>query len=1000
MKVKVIIDGSLEGLELKQKLESEEFENKLKNCFNIRWGMWLTEKDDGISINSCQAIKNTLDKEVLLLTLRKNHINCPKRIKPGKKSDFPIIGRKYERKGGKDIRLIESLEEYKTSNCEYFLEYLEFIEEYVVHVMDTEVFFIEVKYLPKGTNIQKKVLNRAKSISKATIDKQTFVKRTLSFQEKEEEQIEPIVRSTEFGWKLRQTNLSHLTSSKKELIHTLAKKAVYALGLDFGVVSIGRTNEDKLYVLDVDSTCKTMSEACKDAYNTEFKKLLLKYDCLLNNKADITIGADPELILKDKNSNTLIFASDFFSKKGVYGLDDRSIESGQKYFPLVEIRPDYSSNPKAVAKSIKSILSKVAEQVYYKNIGLYSGSMPINDYWVGGHIHFGIKPNNKLIRALDNYLALPMMMIENAYSSRKRKVKYGALGNYRLKSHGGFEYCTLSSWLVTPEITTAVLCLSKVIVQEYLNLNDEFLNSYSDIRAFYLVNKIYFKDKLERIIFNLSKTKTYTGYKSEIEPLFEKILKSEVWEENIDLRVSWSMAFRSDEYKLTNRCYIPKNRRSELNIKLDDVIPVMIGDKKYKLKVYPKDDFSTEKEGFTCFSQDVCDELGIKNKDCVRLWEDNQNKVFRAGPILGIFSYTENHELGPFGLQSYYFRKLIKFSKEKGMIAYVFTIWDLEWEKERVNGYTYNFEEEQWEKHYFKIPDVIYDRGDVMSEDNYGKYAIDFIKYTKSRHIKFINSLECINLTNDKLSTYTLLKSNEKTAKYVIDSFEYNDDEQLIKLIEKYNHIYLKPRCGSRSKGIFSIEKVEDYYYEVSYKNTERNDVIQRVNKKGLFKIISQEISKLGYERKDYILQKAIALAKFRDRSFEIRVIMQKNSNNIWVRTCMVARAAEKDEKFMSVTTENDFKSSSVLSYCFGEKIESISNELRKVSKAVTEVFDSNKIQAGELAVDLGIDSNNNVFIIELNSKPDNLLATIRAYKMRSLAIYRLLEYAKLLGRS
>lgn len=1000
MKVKVVVDGSPDGLELKQELESEEFVNKLKNHFNIRWGIWFAGKDEGVTLNSCQAIKNTLDKEVLLLILRKNHINCPRRIKPGKKSDFPIIGRKYERKGGKDIRLIESLDEYKTSDCEYFLEYLEFVEEYRIHVIDTEAFLIEEKYLSQETNIQKKLFKRAKSISKVATGKRTFIRRTLSLSEKKEGQMEPIIRSTEFGWKFKETNLSHLTSDNKEVILTLAKKAVYALGLDFGVVSIGKTDDEKVYVLDVDATCTVMSQSCKDAYAKEFKKLLLKYDYLLNNKADITIGADPECILKDKDTNTLIYASDFFSKKGFYGLDDRSIESGRKYFPLVEIRPDYSSNPKAVAKSIRSILSKVGEQVYYKNIGLYAGSMPINDYWVGGHIHFGIKPNTKLIRALDNYLALPMMMIENAYSSRKRKVKYGALGNYRLKSHGGFEYCTLSSWLVTPEITTAVLCLSKVIAQEYLNLKDEFLNSYSDIRAFYLVNKIYFKDKLETIISNLSKTKTYTEYKSEIDPLFKKILKGEVWEENTDIRISWSIAYRSENYKLTNRCFIPKNRREGLKVKLDDMIPVVIGEKKYQLKVYPKDDFSAEKDGFACFSQDICNELGIKNEDSVRLWLDKQNKVFRVGPILGIFSYKEDHEFGPFGFQSYYFRKLIKYSREKGMIAYVFTIWDLEWEKNRVKGYTYNFQKEQWERQYFKIPDVIYDRGDVINENNYGKNAVDFINYTKNKGIKFINSLDCINLTNNKLSTYTLLKSNEETSKYVVDSFEYNNDDQLIKFIEKYNHVYLKPKGGSRSKGIFSIEKVDDIYYEISYKNTLLNTVLLRLNRKELLKIISQEIGKLGYERKDYILQKAIALAKFNNRSFEIRVIMQKNSNNIWVRTCMVARAAGRNEKFMNITTERDFKSSTVLTSCFGEKIETISNELRRVSKAVVEALDSKKIQVGELAVDFGIDNNNNIFIIELNSKPDNLLAAIGAYRMRSLAMYRLLEYAKLLSGS
>ena len=60
-------------------------------------------------------------------------------------------------------------------------------------------------------------------------------------------------------------------------------------------------------------------------------------------------------------------------------------------------------------------------------------------------------------------------------------------------------------------------------------------------------------------------------------------------------------------------------------------------------------------------------------------------------------------------------------------------------------------------------------------------------------------------------------------------------------------------------------------------------------------------------------------------------------------------------------------------------------------------VIDANNVQAGEIAIDFGIDEELNIFVIELNSKPDNLLSTIGAYKMRSRSIYRIIEYAKYL---
>lgn len=63
----------------------------------------------------------------------------------------------------------------------------------------------------------------------------------------------------------------------------------------------------------------------------------------------------------------------------------------------------------------------------------------------------------------------------------------------------------------------------------------------------------------------------------------------------------------------------------------------------------------------------------------------------------------------------------------------------------------------------------------------------------------------------------------------------------------------------------------------------------------------------------------------------------------------------------------------------------------------VITVVDENKVQAGEIAIDFGIDESLQIYIIELNSKPDNLLARIGAFKMRNLAINRILEYGKFL---
>lgn len=970
MCLSVIIDDSLEGIEIKDALECNEIQDKLRSSFNIRWGNCLDRDNGKFVFNNSQSIKNSIDKEIVILTLRKNNIRCPKRIKPGKKTDFPIIGRKYDHSSGTDIEIIDNFDEYKKSNSDYFLQYLNIDKEYKVHVMNLEVFFVEEKYLEnrnkQNTNIYNDMLN---------------------------------IRTDAFGWKLREIDFEALELNIKKDICNLAIKSVHALQLDFGVVSIGKTSQNNHYVLDVDATCKQMSSNCKIKYISQFTKMLLNYEDLINNTKDVTIGADPECLLKDKDTGQLVFASDFFKKEGMYGLDNRSIESGKKYYPLLEIRPEYSTNPIDVVNSIEANLDDVCECVHYKNIGLYAGSMPIYNYWLGGHIHFGIRPNSKLLRALDNYLALPIMMIENSYSARKRKSKYGRLGNFRLKNHGGFEYCTLSSWLVSREICKGICCLAKVIVQEYLNLNENFLCSYSDIRSFYLVNKFYFKDKIKDIIKNITDTKTYIEYKIYIDALFEEILLCKTWDEDNDIRENWNIKCSEEVYKISSRCFIPKKKRIELNIKSGDLITIMVGKKKYEVQVYPKDDFSLEKKGYVSFSQNICKKIGIKENDNMSLYYTSNKNVFKAGCVLGIFSHIDNNDLGPFGNQSAYFKKLIKFSKEKGMLSYVFTIYDICWEKQLVEGYTYDFNINWWKKSWFPLPDVIYDRGDVVNTENYGKRARDYQYYTKENNIKFINSLHFINLANDKWETYLLLNSNDVTKKYQPTTAEYTGYEQLKNFVDEYGHIFLKLKHGCRSRGIFSIEKTNNSY-EIIHKDINSNVNKFKVDNVNLLKTIDKKIKKIDSTNKEYIIQRAITLAKYKKQNFEIRVVMQKNSDGIWFRTCMASRIAARDEKFLNPISERDRKSSEILLEVFGDKSKLVMTKLRNASKDITTVIDETNIQAGELAIDFGIDKELNVFVIEINSKPDNLLSTIGAYRMRNLSICRILEYAKFLARS
>ena len=140
-------------------------------------------------------------------------------------------------------------------------------------------------------------------------------------------------------------------------------------------------------------------------------------------------------------------------------------------------------------------------------------------------------------------------MIENNHSARLRRKRYGALADYRLKKYGGFEYRTLGSWLVSPEITKVVLCLAKIAVSCYLDLNQNYLASLEAQRAFYKGNREYFKPIFADLWTRITETDMYQQYANELQVLCDMINDDLHWNEKDDIRKAWQMIGISNRKK-------------------------------------------------------------------------------------------------------------------------------------------------------------------------------------------------------------------------------------------------------------------------------------------------------------------------------------------------------------------------------------------------------------------------------------------------------------------
>jgi hypothetical protein len=268
----------------------------------------------------------------------------------------------------------------------------------------------------------------------------------------------------------------------------------------------------------------------------EYTKLIATPTTLIDR---IVLGADPEFVMLSKKGNLLI-ASRYFPRNGKVGYDAIWIGQNRSNKPVAEIRPSPSTDPQVLVVRIYQSLYYAAKKMEHISSKWLAGSMPYQGFPLGGHIHFsGIQPNFKMLRAFDNYLALPFVIVEDTQSSRKRRPQYGFLGDFRFQEHGGFEYRTLPSWLVSPTLTKGVFALAKLIAAHYDQLQLDPLSDPEVQKAYYAGEKETLRKWFEVLWADLERLDNYERYKKFLDGFYRFIVSGNSWSETRDIRRYW-----------------------------------------------------------------------------------------------------------------------------------------------------------------------------------------------------------------------------------------------------------------------------------------------------------------------------------------------------------------------------------------------------------------------------------------------------------------------------
>lgn len=338
-----------------------------------------------------------------------------------------------------------------------------------------------------------------------------------------------------------------------QFVRRMAVRCLYVLGLHFGVVEVASLSKKVAVPLRFDPQ-PTLNRKIGALYGSQVMAYVQRLK-EHGNPANppVLLGADPEFIMK-RTTGRIVYASRFFPRRGRIGYDQQGSRQVRGSHPIVELRPVPSEHPSELVAEIKRLLRRATKRTPQKGVTWQAGSLPSPGYGVGGHIHFSrVGLTSDLLRALDNYLAIPVMMLENPEKARRRRRQYGYLGEFRWKSYGGFEYRTLSSWIVAPHLALAVVSLAKLVVDNYPRLRRNILPYADVVRNFYQCDKDAMRVHFEAVWSELERLPDFADIADDVEVIANLVRQGRHWRESYDLRARWGLIPRKTRLKKRRR---------------------------------------------------------------------------------------------------------------------------------------------------------------------------------------------------------------------------------------------------------------------------------------------------------------------------------------------------------------------------------------------------------------------------------------------------------------
>ncbi len=357
-------------------------------------------------------------------------------------------------------------------------------------------------------------------------------------------------------------------------------------------------------------------------------------------------------------------------------------------------------------------------------------------------------------------------------------------------------------------------------------------------------------------------------------------------------------------------------------------------------------------------------------------------------PLLGILTMADTKR--KFRGNHRNFADIVLTGNARGAEVYVVTMDDLSLQEPRIKAYAYRQEKEDWVLRWIPLPRVLYNRI-PRREDEQQPQVRDLLRECmRNPRVKLFNP----SFFNKWMMKRWLCRS-PITKKYIPVTKRFTATTRILPLLRKYGFLYLKPEHGKAGKGIVRVQrsrgsKPYTLYSQDNGQTTSESFTTLRELKASIRQRIEDE---------DYIIQQGIELCSSKGRSYDLRLLLQKNRKGVWAVTGVGARVAGATSITTHVPQGGSIgEPNRLLNNSFGPaRGKRIYRRVRSSGLRIAKQIEkASGKQQGEMSMDLGIDKTGNVWFFEANAKP----MKFDEPAIRELSLKRLIDYAVYLGNS